>query len=138
MHDIRAIRLDPDAYDTGWAKRGVPPVAVQLIALDEARRAAQTALQQALTVQAGVVTTLPSVASQAQSLGHLIWTRRLVPQQTAQICWPSAGQPRRARRVPQRGQTTDHYCSSSAEICQPTSVTAQLSVRLMCVVRHSV
>jgi seryl-tRNA synthetase len=47
MHDIRAIRLDPDAYDTGWARRGVAPAAADLIALDEARRAAQTALQQA-------------------------------------------------------------------------------------------
>jgi seryl-tRNA synthetase len=47
MHDIRAIRLDPDAYDTGWAKRGAAPAATELIALDEARRAAQTALQQA-------------------------------------------------------------------------------------------
>jgi seryl-tRNA synthetase len=47
MHDIRAIRLDPDAYDTGWAKRGAGPAAAELIALDEARRAAQTALQQA-------------------------------------------------------------------------------------------
>ena len=33
-------------------------------------------------------------------------TRRLVPQQTAQICWPSAGQPRRARLLSHRGQTT--------------------------------
>jgi seryl-tRNA synthetase len=47
MHDIRAIRLDPDAYDTGWAKRGVAPAAAGLVALDEARRAVQTALQQA-------------------------------------------------------------------------------------------
>jgi seryl-tRNA synthetase len=47
MHDIRAIRLDPDAYDTGWARRGGAPAAAELIALDEARRAAQTALQQA-------------------------------------------------------------------------------------------
>ncbi len=47
MHDIRAIRLDPDAYDTGWAKRGVAPAAVGLVALDEARRAVQTTLQQA-------------------------------------------------------------------------------------------
>jgi seryl-tRNA synthetase len=47
MHDIRAIRLDPDAYDTGWAKRGAAPAAAELVALDEARRAAQTALQQA-------------------------------------------------------------------------------------------
>ncbi len=47
MHDIRAIRLDPDAFDQGWASRGVPTAAAGLIALDEARRAAQTRLQQA-------------------------------------------------------------------------------------------
>jgi seryl-tRNA synthetase len=47
MHDIRAIRLDPDAYDTGWTKRGVAPASAGLVALDEARRAAQTTLQQA-------------------------------------------------------------------------------------------
>jgi seryl-tRNA synthetase len=45
MHDIRAIRLDPEAYDTGWAARGLSPAAAGLIALDEARRAAQTSLQ---------------------------------------------------------------------------------------------
>jgi seryl-tRNA synthetase len=47
MHDIRAIRLDPDAYDAGWAARGLSPAAAGLICLDEARRAAQTALQKA-------------------------------------------------------------------------------------------
>jgi seryl-tRNA synthetase len=47
MHDIRAIRLDPDAYDTGWARRGGSPTAGALVALDERRRQAQTALQQA-------------------------------------------------------------------------------------------
>ena len=37
----------------------------------------------------------------------------MVPQQTAQICWRSAGHPRRARLVPQRGQTTAaHYTFS--------------------------
>jgi seryl-tRNA synthetase len=47
MHDIRAIRLDPDAYDAGWIARGLAPAADAIIALDEARRGAQTALQQA-------------------------------------------------------------------------------------------
>ena len=47
MHDIRAIRLDPDAFDRAWASRGVSPASAGLIALDEARRAAQTRLQQA-------------------------------------------------------------------------------------------
>jgi seryl-tRNA synthetase len=47
MHDIRAIRLHPDAFDTGWASRGVAPVAASLVELDERRRAAQTILQKA-------------------------------------------------------------------------------------------
>jgi seryl-tRNA synthetase len=45
MHDIRALRLNPDAYDAGWISRGLPPASAGIIALDEGRRAAQTALQ---------------------------------------------------------------------------------------------
>jgi seryl-tRNA synthetase len=48
MHDIRAIRDNPDAFDAGLKLRGGEPVAAQLIALDAAKRAAETALQEAL------------------------------------------------------------------------------------------
>ncbi len=47
MHDIRAIRDDPAAYDRAWAKRGIAPRTAAILALDEALRAAQTALQAA-------------------------------------------------------------------------------------------
>ncbi len=50
MHDIRAIRDDPAGYDRGWAARGLPPQSADILALDEALRAAQTALQ---TAQSG-------------------------------------------------------------------------------------
>ena len=40
MHDIRAIRENPEAFDDGLARRGLPPRAELLIALDERRRAA--------------------------------------------------------------------------------------------------
>ena len=46
MHDIRAIRADPAAFDAAMARRGLPPVASALMALDGERRAAQTALQE--------------------------------------------------------------------------------------------
>jgi seryl-tRNA synthetase len=46
MHDIRAIRADPAAFDAQMARRGVSPIAMALIALDTDRRAAQTALQE--------------------------------------------------------------------------------------------
>ena len=44
MHDINAIRNDPDAFDAGLATRGVAPQAAALLAKDDERRAAiQTA-----------------------------------------------------------------------------------------------
>ena len=48
MHDIRLIRDDPQAFDTGLGRRGLEPLSSALIALDERRRAAQTELQTAL------------------------------------------------------------------------------------------
>jgi seryl-tRNA synthetase len=47
MHDIKAIRDDPQAFDKGLARRGLPPRAESLIALDERRRAVILALQRA-------------------------------------------------------------------------------------------
>lgn len=45
MHDIRLIRENPEAFDAGLARRGLAPLASELIALDEERRAATTAAQ---------------------------------------------------------------------------------------------
>jgi seryl-tRNA synthetase len=40
MHDIKWIRDNPDAFDRGLARRGLPPDAKRLIEIDERRRAA--------------------------------------------------------------------------------------------------
>jgi seryl-tRNA synthetase len=40
MHDIKWIRDNPDAFDRGLARRGLPPEAKRLIEIDERRRAA--------------------------------------------------------------------------------------------------
>jgi seryl-tRNA synthetase len=45
MHDIRFIRENREAFDAGLARRGLPAQAADLIALDEARRAAVTEVQ---------------------------------------------------------------------------------------------
>ena len=45
MHDIRLIRDDPAAFDTGLAMRGVAPASAGLLALDERRRKLLTDLQ---------------------------------------------------------------------------------------------
>lgn len=47
MHDIRFIRENPDAFDAGMKRRGLAPQAADILALDEKRRAVQTALQDA-------------------------------------------------------------------------------------------
>ena len=47
MHDIRAIRETPEAFDEGLRRRGLTPRAESLIVLDEKRRAAILALQSA-------------------------------------------------------------------------------------------
>ncbi len=47
MHDIRAIRDNPDLYDAGWARRGLSAFAKRIVDLDAKMRAAATAKQDA-------------------------------------------------------------------------------------------
>ena len=49
MHDIRAIRENPAAFDAALSRRGLSPMSSDLLALDEARR---TAIHGAETAQA--------------------------------------------------------------------------------------
>ncbi|HUA77990.1 MAG TPA: serine--tRNA ligase, partial [Acetobacteraceae bacterium] len=46
MHDIRAVRADPGAFDAALARRGVPAASDMLLALDAERRAVLTRLQE--------------------------------------------------------------------------------------------
>ena len=47
MHDIKAIRDDPEAFDRAWASRGLGAQTPELLRFDEQLRGAQTALQAA-------------------------------------------------------------------------------------------
>ncbi|MDQ2066616.1 serine--tRNA ligase [Xinfangfangia sp. CPCC 101601] len=59
MHDIRAIRENPAAFDAALARRGLSPLSSELLAIDEARRALikqaedAKAAQNALSKEAG-------------------------------------------------------------------------------------
>ncbi|GEO80158.1 serine--tRNA ligase [Pararhodospirillum oryzae] len=44
MHDLKAIRDNPEAFDRALARRGMEPASAGILALDQERRAAQTAL----------------------------------------------------------------------------------------------
>ncbi len=48
MHDIRFIRENPQAFDAGLARRGLPAASREILDLDQKRRAAQTAVQERL------------------------------------------------------------------------------------------
>ena len=47
MHDIRAIRENPELYEKAWAAKGSSGRVVEILALDEKLRSAQTAVQTA-------------------------------------------------------------------------------------------
>src|SRR5439155_26924443 len=47
MHDIKSIRDNPQAFDAGLARRGLRPLSASLLAIDEKRRAAILASEQA-------------------------------------------------------------------------------------------
>ena len=47
MHDIKAIRDNPQAFDAALKRRGLEPLAASLLAIDEKRRAAILASEQA-------------------------------------------------------------------------------------------
>jgi seryl-tRNA synthetase len=46
MFDLKWIRDNPEAFDRGRQRRGLPPLSAEVIALDQRRRAAQTAFQE--------------------------------------------------------------------------------------------
>jgi len=47
MHDLRWIREHPEEFDRGLTRRGLPPCAEQILALDRSWRAAETRTQEA-------------------------------------------------------------------------------------------
>ena len=73
MHDIRTIRENPAAFDAALARRGLPAMSSELLALDEARR---EAIFEAETAQADQ-NTLAKLAGQAKSNGDEIEFQKL-------------------------------------------------------------
>ena len=47
MHDIKTIRDNPQAFDAGLKRRGLAPLSASLLAIDEKRRTAILASEQA-------------------------------------------------------------------------------------------
>ena len=46
MHDLKVIRDNPDYFDAAMASRGISSASAEILRLDEARRGAQTRMQE--------------------------------------------------------------------------------------------
>ena len=54
MHDIRAIRENPAAFDAALARRGDAPISGRVLSLDETRRARIKSAEDAQIAKAGI------------------------------------------------------------------------------------
>ncbi len=72
MFDIKWIRENPDAFDAGLARRGLPPTALHLIALDAARRDSQTKAQELQTERNALSKEIGALKSRGQDATDVI------------------------------------------------------------------
>ncbi|MHA1109276.1 MAG: serine--tRNA ligase, partial [Alphaproteobacteria bacterium] len=72
MHDLRWIRENAEAFDEGLHRRGMAPMAAQVIGLDARRRAGQTELQEAQTRRKEASRQIGAAKSQGGDADELI------------------------------------------------------------------
>ncbi len=69
MHDIKAIRDNPDAFDKGLARRGLPPLAAEILQLNEKWRQGETELQ---ITQSSANTVAKEIGAAIRSGDHVL------------------------------------------------------------------
>src|SRR5438067_12868244 len=72
MHDLRWIRENPDAFDRGLERRGLPPCAEQVLALDKEWRAFETAAQEAQAARNRLSREIGGAKSRGEPLDALL------------------------------------------------------------------
>jgi seryl-tRNA synthetase len=72
MHDLKQIRDDPQAFDAGLKRRGLPLQSAAILALDAKRRAAQTRLQEHQQRRNEVSRQVGAAKSKGQDAGALM------------------------------------------------------------------
>ena len=72
MHDLKTIRDDPQRFDAGLRKRGLAVQSTEILALDLARRAAQTRLQELQAKRNEVSKQVGAAKSKGQDAGALM------------------------------------------------------------------
>ena len=72
MHDLRAIRENPESFDRNWARRGLPAQTPDILRLDEQRRAFQTEMQVLLQKRNELSKQIGQIKSQKGDAGDLM------------------------------------------------------------------
>ena len=72
MHDLRWIRENPDAFDRGLERRGLPPCAEQVLALDREWRALETAAQEAQAARNRLSREIGAAKSRGEPIEELL------------------------------------------------------------------
>jgi seryl-tRNA synthetase len=72
MFDVKWIRDNPDAFDRGRARRNLPPLSAEIVALDARRRAAQTSWQEMQARRNELSKQIGQIKSKGQDAGAVM------------------------------------------------------------------
>src|SRR5205085_8291937 len=72
MHDLRWIRENPDAFDRGLERRGLPPCAEQVLAVDREWRALETVAQEAQAARNRLSREIGAAKSRGEPIEELL------------------------------------------------------------------
>lgn len=72
MHDIKSIRTNPEAFDASLARRGLAPQSAEILALDAAKRARQTELQELLAKRNGFAKQIGMAKSKGEDVSAIM------------------------------------------------------------------
>ncbi len=84
MHDLRAIRDNPEAFDAGLKRRGLSPRAEEVLALDQKWRAAETRVQETRsannTISKAISIELRGLQATTQAASFVVSTEQKIEQ----------------------------------------------------------
>jgi hypothetical protein len=112
MHDIRAIREAPEAFDAALARRGLAPQSSDILSLDEARRACIQAAEAALAERNAASKDVGRAKARATRRNSSASARWWPPRRTRSPRW---------RRKPRKRTPPCATCSPASRTCPMTT-----------------
>jgi len=85
MHDIKFIRQNAEAFDAGLLRRGIEPLAAEILKLDEQKRAEQTELQNLLAKKNGFAKAIGEAKRAGADVAAIMEEAKAVNEQIAKL-----------------------------------------------------